>query len=773
MSELSKGQLRSDNNSSFPNNNTQAITPTIIRDFNGNIIDSLVDEITYQADSGSWNSQLAAIEHTQTGSLLTTASFSEGTRDMTFTKGDGTTFTTNIADGGAIDTGSLLKNAEAVINTNDIRFTKGDSTTFDVSIVSASHADISSTSQQADFVPYSGVTGKPSLVSGSSQITYPLISNIPSGILSGSVVDKLPTGTVSGSVQVSYPELSNIPAGIVSGSVVTSLPSGTVSGSSQIDYPNISNIPAGLISGSTQVSYPDLSNIPSGIVSSSEQLPGGLVSGSYISSIVGGTDIDATTVSGVTTIDNTLDTSTFAKTNVNNNFPDTQSFDVITAVTASFGHINYVTGSATIIGDAFVVLNADTPTLPFAGIKVYDSGSAATASFEWNGDSDSWIVVEEGGLSANIITAPIGTKGSEALLTTNTVPKSGTENQLADSNITDSGTTITLGSNTDVTGILTATQFSGMISGSSQVSYLGITNVPSGIISGSEGLPGGLVSGSSQVDITATTNYGNVATLAGANTFNGALNTFTTDVNLNGTNNIPTIANNVTVSNGLNGGYLKVIGNNPVGRESKVAAGTVTATNDGVTKAYIGGGFDSFMSVYDDNDHTELTFVLKAQSYSNGTYPWTGPGIIVNATPVDAWDTVIGFQNKTTYTDNRVTFLTPVELNNSVQTNITTVTPAANVATVDFSATGLVEIALTANALTTINASNIQLGTTINIKITQDSTTAGTVAFSSDFKQPDGSAYVATTDLGAVDILTLMTFTSTSDIYVVAVNKFV
>ena len=86
MSELTKGQLRSDNNSSFPNNNTQAITPTILRDFNGNIIDSLVDEIGYNIDSGSWNSQIAAISgssgNVDTGSLLETASFDNGSRNM-------------------------------------------------------------------------------------------------------------------------------------------------------------------------------------------------------------------------------------------------------------------------------------------------------------------------------------------------------------------------------------------------------------------------------------------------------------------------------------------------------------------------------------------------------------------------------------------------------------------------------------------------------------------------------------------------------------------
>ena len=43
MSQLSKTQLAAENASDFPNNNTGAITPTILRGFNTDMIDSLVD----------------------------------------------------------------------------------------------------------------------------------------------------------------------------------------------------------------------------------------------------------------------------------------------------------------------------------------------------------------------------------------------------------------------------------------------------------------------------------------------------------------------------------------------------------------------------------------------------------------------------------------------------------------------------------------------------------------------------------------------------------
>ena len=53
------------------------------------------------------------------------------------------------------------------------------------------------------------------------------------------------------------------------------------------------------------------------------------------------------------------------------------------------------------------------------------------------------------------------------------------------------------------------TKGSGIVSGSSQITYTSISSIPAGIVSGSSQIFGGsgLVSGSSQVDITATTNY--------------------------------------------------------------------------------------------------------------------------------------------------------------------------------------------------------------------------------------------------------------------------
>jgi hypothetical protein len=319
----------------------------------------------------------------------------------------------------------------------------------------------------------------------------------------------------------------------------------------------------------------------------------------------------------------------------------------------------------------------------------------------------------------------------------------------------------------------------GTVSGSSQIDYPLISNIPAGIISGSEQLPAGVVSGSSQIDITATTNYGNVATQAGNNTFSGdnEFGTSGTTQNFNGTNNIPTIAGDVIVSDGGNGSTITVQGTSSGGnRATRMDTVNVTATFNGTDKAYLGGAFGSYFSVVNSLTNDEIGFVLKSQTYS-GT-GWTGPGISSNAN--NGYETVMGWQDQATYTDNRTTFRTPaefqdlVEIKKAVITNVTSVTPdGVNNIEIDFATTGIQEVTLGNGVTNSFTTNNVTAGQTINLKITQNATAASSVSFSSDFKQPDGSAYVPTADLGAVDILTLMTFTSTSDVYIVAVNKFV
>ena len=62
MAELNKGQLTAENTASFPNNTVGYITPDLLRTFNQNMIDSLVDEQTYNADSASVSASISQLK---------------------------------------------------------------------------------------------------------------------------------------------------------------------------------------------------------------------------------------------------------------------------------------------------------------------------------------------------------------------------------------------------------------------------------------------------------------------------------------------------------------------------------------------------------------------------------------------------------------------------------------------------------------------------------------------------------------------------------------
>lgn len=67
------------------------------------------------------------VTETESGSFLITASFNNGTRNLTFTKGDNTTFAVNIPDvsGSIINTGSFVTNIAATTNPLAFEFTSG------------------------------------------------------------------------------------------------------------------------------------------------------------------------------------------------------------------------------------------------------------------------------------------------------------------------------------------------------------------------------------------------------------------------------------------------------------------------------------------------------------------------------------------------------------------------------------------------------------------------------------------------------------------------
>lgn len=268
----------------------------------------------------------------------------------------------------------------------------------------------------SSYVDYDNIGSKPTLVSHSAQISYLGLSEIPSGI-------------VSGSSQITYSDLTGVPSGIVSGS-------------SQVTYSNLTGIPSGIVSGSSQVSYTGLSNTPSGIVSGSAQ--------------IADFGIFAATGSNTFQGSQTITGSLFVSQNL---------------IVAGSSSIQYISSSIVDIADNIITVNAFNPGTRFGGLAVADSGSTPRVSGSLLFDSikDQWVFVHETPTAVTSSILLMGPEtyndlGNETYISANRLPKGSGIEHLRDSNITDTGTRVSINSNTEITGSLIVTT-SGTING--------------------------------------------------------------------------------------------------------------------------------------------------------------------------------------------------------------------------------------------------------------------------------------------------------------------
>jgi hypothetical protein len=107
----------------------------------------------------------------------------------------------------------------------------------------------------------------------------------------------------------------------------------------------------------------------------------------------------------------------------------------------------------------------------------------------------------------------------------------------------------------------------------------------------------------------------------------------------------------------------------------------------------------------------------------------------------------------------------------SVYGNIVSLTTVSSTASIDFTRGNFFTLTLT-GPVTRIEGSNIRAGQTANLLITQTATGTGSVVFDNTFKQQSGNLYVPTTSGSAIDLLTFVTFT-TSSVYVANVKNLI
>jgi hypothetical protein len=159
--------------------------------------------------------------------------------------------------------------------------------------------------------------------------------------------------------------------------------------------------------------------------------------------------------------------------------------------------IQYITSSQLNIATNLINVNTNTPSIRFGGIAVNDSGSSPirSGSFLFDSQENHWLAVHENGgvvvTSSLFLMGPetYNSIGSETHPTTNRVLKSVDDEHVGDSNITDTGTTVSINSNTEITGsvlISGSLTVGGVIFGNGGMSMSGSNSVTGSlIISGS------------------------------------------------------------------------------------------------------------------------------------------------------------------------------------------------------------------------------------------------------------------------------------------------
>jgi hypothetical protein len=480
----SKAQVLSNNTNSFPNNNSGQITPQVLRDFNADFINSVqfTDTVTPSATSASFAQTAVSASFATNATNAVTASFLLGTIASASFATSASFAQTSISSSFA-QTASFALNAPTIDTGSFV--TTSSFNTFSGSISGrVASLEAFSSSLDATFATDAQLAAATASLSGSiASLSASYLSSSSSFASNINSLNAATASYVNASVTASSVITASANVNIitftkgdgttfdvtvaVSGSVLTASFAATALSASFSQTAISASFSQTAISASyalnaTSASYASQAqNAVTAASATSASFSSTSISSSFSST--------STSASYASQAQNAV-SSSFASTATSASFASTIASglnitasnilvtnDLVVNGTASFGYTKTTSGSAVIIGDEFIILNADTPTAPYAGIKVYDTGSASTASFEWNGNGDYWIAVEETGQSSAFLTGASGSKGSEVFPTANRLTKGTGNNTIIDSSITDNGSTVSINSNTQVTGSLNVT----------------------------------------------------------------------------------------------------------------------------------------------------------------------------------------------------------------------------------------------------------------------------------------------------------------------------
>ena len=437
------------------------------------------------------------------------------------------------------------------------------------------------------------------------------------------------------------------------------------------------------------------------------------------------------------------------------------NFTDLYATSASFGSITTRTGSAVIIGDAFIVLNADTPTLPFAGIIVYDTGSAATASLEWNGNNDYWITVEETGQSSVILTGISGSKGTETLPALNKLLKGQGNNTVADSTITDNGTLVTIDASVSASGYVSSSQFVGNLTGTA-------TNATSA----SYATTATSASFASTATSATTASYVENAVSSSYSAFALSASYSSTATSASHALNADSSTSASYATNALSASFAPSTPAFPFTGSAQITGslgvtGSATVSGTGIF-GLVGGGLGIQVSdtiaisgpaLFADQRIMDATSSFSPYTSSYSLRGGVGPA------------STLSLQGST---GNAEIFITKESLTitGSALGEVKALSISSLTSSLDCLAGNFYTLTLVDGANTFVNPSNIAPGQTINLSIANGATGTGTVSFATSVLQTSGSVYTATTGSNVLDVVTLISFDGTN-LLLSAVKNFV
>lgn len=654
----------------------------------------------------------------------------------------------------SIDTGSFITNVTN--DFSDLTFTKGDATTLEIDatprqvIETVKNGEIGTLAKGTP-VYVSGSVGNASIVyaaSASRADRMPAAYVLNEQLAADAEGEALVLGFING-VNTSTFSAGDVVYVGENGGYTNVKPTGTnlIQNLGKVIKVDVTN-GSGVITGAGRAN--DLPNIAENYIwkGDANGVPQAVLSSSIIpttantASYVAAANVDGVVANATNAV--TAETASFLPNSTRLNITDITASNA-SFTSASIGFLQSITGSAKIIGDAFIIVNNDTPTERYAGIKVIDSGSTnTTASLQYDGQTNDWFYEYEGADPTNhgvVLFGPeYGTIGSPIYPTANEI-------QMGDGGHHMTGSELY----SDRTKVYSDLPFS------SSAGFTGSLEGTASFAANSNAINAQLVSGSGFNSVRVSIPGGASSTAGGFQATALSPNSTADNVESVAIGSYATVRSNYGV--GIGRLTENEIGDSPIAiGNAAIAYGNSSIALGKSAAARVGS-------------HQTTVIGEEAQSDRSGSiiigYAASGSGhneiLIGSASATYGDNTVhIGNDNITdTYLEGTV-HAGGLSITGSATFNPTALSIVSATASMDLSTNNVFTLGLAQNADTHLDFTNPTAGQVINLQITNNAVTAGTISFAPEFKFSEGTAFVASTGVNDIDVLTLVCFDGTN-----------